>query len=201
MSQSRSLLLAIIVLACSGSVCAQRRGERLPAPRDPQFYQPRNKLEEFESRVDSVLIQGLTWTGTLRVTNGTARVEAIQILDTRDPSQASGVLVVMNSGEPAGTPSEIRVFIDYEEVDPLLRAFDTIAKASDSVTKLAHFETRYRTHGDFEIMVFKEVAGGAIAAAVEGGYYDRKRLFMSLEDLTKLRWMIAQAKDRLDELK
>jgi len=200
MSRSRSLLLAIIVLACSGAVCAQRR-ERLPAPRDPQFYQPRNKLEEFESRVDSVLVQGLTWTGTLRVPNGTARVEAIQILDTRDQSQASGVLVVLNSGEPAGSPSEIRVFIDYEEIDSLVRAFDTTAKASDAITKLAHFETRYRTHGDFEIIVFKEVAGGAIAAAVEGGYYDRKRLFMNLEDLTKLRWMIAQAKDRLDEIK
>jgi len=200
MSPSRSLVVAIIVLACSGAVCAQRR-ERLPAPRDPQFYQPRNKLEEFESRVDSVLVQGLTWTGTLRVTNGTARVEAIQILDTRDQSEASGVLVVLNSGEPAGSPSEIRVFIDYEEVDPLLRAFDTMAKASDSVTKLAHFETRYRTHGDFEIMVFKEVAGGAIAAAAEGGYYDRKRLFMNLEDLTKLRWMIGQAKEKLDEIK
>jgi hypothetical protein len=200
MSTSRSLLLAIIVLACSGAVCAQRR-DRLPAPRDPQFYQPRNKLEEFESRVDSVLIQGLTWTGTLRVANGTARVEAIQILDTRDQSQASGVLVVLNSGEPAGSPSEIRVFIDYEEIDPLVRAFDTMAKASDAITKLAHFETRYRSHGDFEIIVFKEVAGGAISAAVEGGYYDRKRLFMNLEDLGKLRWMIAQAREKLDEIK
>jgi hypothetical protein len=200
MSQSRSLLLAIIVLACSGAVYAQRR-ERLPAPRDPQFYQPRNKLEEFESYVDSVLIQGLTWTGTLKVANGTARVEAIQILDTRDQTQASGVLVVLNSGEPAGSPSEIRVFIDYEEIDPLVRAFDTMAKASDAITKLAHFETRYRTHGDFEIIVFKEVAGGAISTAVEGGYYERKRLFMNLEDLAKLRWMIAQAKEKLDEIK
>ena len=200
MSPSRSLVLAIIVLACSGAVCGQRR-ERLPAPRDPQFYQPRNKLEEFESHVDSVLVQGLTWTGTLKVASGTARVEAIHILDTRDQTQASGVLVVLNSGEPAGSPSEIRVFIDYEEIDPLVRAFDTMAKASDAITKLAHFETRYRTHGDFEIIVFKEVAGGAISTAVEGGYYDRKRLFMNLEDLTKLRWMIAQAKERLDEIK
>jgi len=201
MHLTRTLLLAfLVILSLVGPALAQRR-ERLPAPRDPQFYQPRNKLEEFESRVDSVLVQGLTWTGALRVTNGTARVEAIQILDTRDQSQASGVLVVLNSGEPAGSPSEIRVFIDYEEIDPLVRAFDTTAKASDAITKLAHFETRYRTHGDFEIMVFKEVAGGAISAAVEGGYYDRKRLFMNLEDLARLRWMIAQAKDKLDEIK
>jgi hypothetical protein len=200
MTLTRLLLLAALMMATScGSVCAQR--QRLPAPRDPQFYAPRNKLEEYESRVASILIQGQTWTGTLRVQNGTARVEAIEIRDTHDQTRATGVIIVISSSEPAGSPPEIRVLIDYDEIDSLINAFDTIVKASDSITKLGHFETRYRTQGDFEIMAFKEVAGGALAAAVEGGFYDRKRLFMSLDDLTKLRWMIAQAKDRLDEIK
>ncbi len=201
MSPTRWLSLATLVIAASfGSVCAQRR-DRLPPPRDPQFYAPRNKLEQFEARVDAILFKGQTWTGVLRAQNGAARVEAIEIRDTHDATRATGVVITMNSAEPAGAPPEIRVLIDYEEIDPLISAFDTIAKASDSVTRLAHFEARYRTHGDFEIMVFKEVAGGAIAAAVEGGFYDRKRLFMNLDDFTKLRWMIAQAKEKLDEIK
>ena len=109
MHLTRTLLLAfLVILSLGGPALAQRR-ERLPPPRDPQFYQPRNKLEEFESHVDSVLIQGLTWTGTLRVVNGTARVEAIQILDTRDQTQASGVLVVLNSGETSPFTLCIRV--------------------------------------------------------------------------------------------
>jgi|SRR5438445_6146129 len=201
MNPTRLLVLAAVMIAASfGSVCAQRR-DRLPLPRDPQFYAPRNKLEEFETRADAVLFKGQTWTGTLRVQNGTARVEAIEIRDTHDSTRATGAVIMINSAEPAGAPPEIRVLIDYEEIDPLVAAFDTIVKANDSVTRLAHFEAHYRTHGDFEIMAFKEVAGGAIAAAVEGGFYDRKRLFMSLDDLTKLRWMIAQAKEKLDEIK
>jgi hypothetical protein len=194
------LLLSVAITASFGSVVAQRR-DRLPAPRDPQFYAPRNKLEEYESRVDTVLVQGQTWTGTLRAQNGVARVEAIEVRDSKDQTRATGAIIVISSNEPAGSPPQVRVLIDYEEIDPLLSAFDTVAKASDSITKLAHFETRYRTRGDFEIMVFKEFAGGAIAAAVEGGFDDRKRLLMSLDDLIKLRWMIAQAKDRLDEAK
>lgn len=197
----RSLVLVMLVITASVCPAYAQRRDRLPSPRDPQFYAPRNKLEEYESRVDAILIKGQTWTGTLRVVNGTARVEAIEVRDTRDQTRASGAVVIINSVEPPGSPPEIRVLIDYDEIDPLLNAFDTIAKASDAITKLGHFETRYRTHGDFEIMVFKEVAGGAIAAAMEGGFYDRKRLFMSIEDLNKLRWMISQAKDRLDELK
>jgi hypothetical protein len=201
MSPTRSLIFAASVIAAlSAPICAQRR-DRLPPPRDPQFYAPRNKLEEFEARVDAVLFKGQTWTGLLRAPNGTARVEAIEIRDTHDSTRATGVVITINSSEPAGSAPDIRVLIDYEEIDPLIAAFDIIAKASDSITKLAHFEARYRTHGDFEFMTFKEVAGGAIAAAVEGGFYDRKRLLMNLDDLTKLRWMIAQAKDRLDEVK
>jgi hypothetical protein len=49
-------------------------------------------------------------------------------------------------------------------------------------------------------MVFKQVAGG-VAASVEGGFFDRSRLLMTLDDFVKLRWMIAQAKERLDEVK
>jgi|SRR5438132_6495494 len=201
MSTTRSLILLALTIAASfGSVCAQRR-DRLPPPRDPQFYAPRNKLEEFEARVDAILFKGQTWTGLLRAQNGSARVEAIEIRSAHDSTRATGVVITMNSSEPAGSPPEIRVMIDYEEINPLIAAFDTLVKADDSITKLAHFEARYRTHGDFEIMAFKEVAGGAIAAAVEGGFYDRKRLFLNLDELIKLRWMIAQAKDKLDEIK
>jgi hypothetical protein len=200
MNPARSLMFSFLLIAALfGSISAQRR-ERLPPPRDPQFYTPRNKLEEYEARLDAILFKGQSWTGLLRAQNGTARVEAIEIRDMHDGTRASGVMIAINSFEPAGAP-EIRVLIDYEEIDPLVAAFDTFAKADDSITKLAHFEARYRTHGDFEIMTFKEIAGGAIAAAIEGGFDERKRLLMSLDDFVKLRWMIVQAKEKLDAIK
>src|SRR6266403_868943 len=74
-------------------------------------------------------------------------------------------------------------------------------KAGDGISRLSHFEVRYRTKGDFEIMVFKQLENNAIAAAIEGGFFDRSRLYLTIDDLTKLRWMISQAKDQLDELK
>jgi len=196
---SRSLLLStIVIVACFGSVCAQRRWERLPPPRDPQFYEPRNKLEEFEGRIGTILIKGRTYVATLRAQNGTARVEATEIRDSNNSTRVAGVVITMVAD--GGPPGEIRSLIDYDEIDPLVKAFDAIAKSDDSITKLTHFEARYRTKGDFEILVFKQVTGG-VAAAVEGGFFDRSRLLMTLDDFTRLRWMIAQAKDRLDEVK
>lgn len=199
MTPTRSLFLStLMIAACFGSVCAQRRWERVPPPRDPQFYEPRNKLEEIEGRVETTLIKGRTYVATLRAQNGTARVEATEIRDTKNSNRVAGVVVTIVAD--GGPPGEIRALIDYDEIDPLIKAFDAIAKSDDSITKLTHFESRYRTKGDFEILVFKQVSGG-VAAAIEGGFFDRSRLLMTLDDFTRMRWMIAQAKDRLDEIK
>ena len=197
---TRSLVLSVLIIATSfGSVRGQRRWERLPAPRDPQFYEPRNKLEDLEGRMETILIKGRTWVGTIRAQNGTARVEALEIRDTAAAARATGVIItIMATGGP---PGDIRSLIDYEEIDPLVKAIDTAAKTGDSVTQLTHFELRYRTRGDFEIMVFKQLSDNAIAAAIEGGFFDRSRLLLTLDELTKLRWMIVQAKEKIDEIK
>ena len=199
MGPTRLLLLStMVIVVCLGSVCAQRRWERVPPPRDPQFYEPRNKLEEFEGRIGTILIKGRTYVATLRAQNGTARVEATEIRDTNNSTRATGVVVTIAAvGGPQG---EIRALIDYDEIDPLLKAFDTAAKANESITKLTHFEARYRTKGDFEIMVYKQFSGGVLTV-VEGGFFDRSRLFLPLDDFIKLRWRIAEARDRLDEMK
>ena len=200
MRPSRSLVFSILIIVVSGcSINAQRRFERLPAPRDPQFYQPRNKLEDFEGRAETLLIKGRHWVGTLRTQNGTARVEATEIRDTTASTTASGVVITIVAD--GGPPGEIRGLIDYDEIDLLLKAMDTALKAGDGISRLSHFEVRYRTKGDFEVMVFKQMENNAIAAAIEGGFFDRSRLYLTLDDLTKLRWMISQAKDQLNEIK
>ena len=199
MTLTRPLILAALTITASfGSVCAQRR-ERLPPPRDPQYYAPRNSLEEFEGRLGTVLIKGHTYVGTLRASNGNARVEAMEIRDSGNSQRATGVVITITP-DSAGLPNEIRSLIDYEEIELLVKAFDTVAKADESITKLTHFEARYRTRGDFEVIVFKQLSGG-IAVAVEVGFFERTRLLLTLEELIRLRWMIVQAKEKLDEIK
>lgn len=202
MASSRSLMLAMFVIAASfTSVQAQRRWQRLPAPRDPQFYEPRNKLEDFDGRMETLLIKGRTWVGTVRAQNGSARIEAIEIRDSLDSSRATGVIITIVPTEANAPTEEIRSLIDYDEIDKLVNVLDTMAKADEKVTKLVNFEERYRTRGDFEAIVYRQISGAGAAAAIEGGFFDRVRLLMAVEDLTKMRWFIAQAKEKLDEAK
>ncbi len=199
MNRTPSLIFLTLIVASSfGSVWAQRRWERVPPPRDPQFYEPRNKLEDFESRLETILIKGRTYVGTVKALNGSARVEATEIRDTNSSTRVLGVVITIVAD--GGPPGDIRSLIDYEEIDPLIKAFDTAAKADESITKLTHFEVRYRTKGDFEIMVYKQISGG-VTTAVEAGFFDRSRLSLTLDDFIKVRWFIAQAKERLDEIK
>ncbi len=188
---------AVLLFAVYGTVVAQERWQRLPPTRDAYFYAPRNKLEEFESRQSTLLIKGRSWVATLRAQDGSARVEATEIRDATNSDRALGVTITMIHSNPSG---ETRCLIDYDEIDPLVRAFDAMAKADDSTTRLSNFEAHYRTRADFEIIVFKQTSGG-IAAAMEGGFYERARVFMTLEEFTRLRWMIVQAKEKLDEIK
>lgn len=202
MSSSRSFLLATIVVASFyGSVAAQRRWERLPPPRDPQFYVPRNKLEDIDGRMETLLVKGRHWVGTVRASNGSARVEAYEVRDTRNSERATGVVVTFLPADANSRDDVIRSLIDYEEIDPLIKILDTMVKADDNVTKLSHFEVRYRTRGDFEVMVFKQQTGTSVAAAIEGGFFDRTRLLLIMDELVRLRYMISQAKERLDEIK
>ena len=191
------ILAAMFIISSAVPALSQERWQRLPPPRDAQFYTPRNKLEEFESRTSTLLIKGRTWVATLRTAGAATRVEATEIRDAGNGTRAAGVTIAM-TGAAAGT--EVRCLIDYDEIDSLVRAFDAMEKADDSVTKLSNFEAHYRTRGDFEIIVFKQLTGG-IAAAIEGGFFERSRILLTLEEFTRLRWMIVQAKERLDEIK
>ena len=202
MNPSRSSMLLLLLLAVSVSVQAQGRRERLPLPRGPQFYEPRNKLEDFDGRFETLLVTGRHVIGTVRGQSGLVRVEAMEIRDSNTGETASGaaIMLVTNGTQASGQAAvEFRSLIDYEEIDALLKAMDAAAKASESITRLSHFEVRYRTKGDFEIMAFKQMENNTVAAAIEGGFLDRERLYLSIDDLVKVRWMIAQAKERLDQ--
>src|SRR5512143_3205094 len=136
MNSTRSMLFLVLIIGfSSGSVHGQRRFERLPPPRDPQFYEPRNKLEDVDGRMETLLIKGRHWVGTLRAQNGTARVEAFEVRDTRNSDRATGVLITFSPADANSRADEIRSLIDYEEIDALVKVVDTMVKADDNVTK------------------------------------------------------------------
>jgi hypothetical protein len=192
--------LLLLTICCDDAV-SQRRRLDTPLRRPCDVPGPLTKLEEFDWKMETVIVRGSTQVSTLFTRTGATRVDALELRDEGTPSRALGVVIELRDTSRQDVTPESRSYIDYEEIDPLIRAWDRVARTDDTITKLNNFESRYRTKSDFELVVFRQTPGGTIAAAVSGGVCDRVKIYLSLDEFIKLRHMVAQAKERLDELR
>jgi len=159
--------------------------------------EPKTKLEAFQVQTGTVVIRGYSEIG--RVTAlGSVWVNAMELTDITSGRKQSGVLIeVKESGRLENTD---RSFIDYDEVDALLKGLEYISKATSDVTKLKMFEATYKTKGDFRAATYSSTPG-KIEAVVTSGYIRPASAFLSLQQLAELRSLIVQAKQKLDSVK
>ena len=190
----------LLLLTLSLSSFAQRRRFDIDYRRTCDVDAPLTRLEDFNYRLQTVIVRGSTHVMTLTARSGYARVDAIELRDEGNADIARGIVITLRDTTRENS-EDGRSYIDYDEIDRVIAAWDRVARTDDTITKLNNFESRYRTKGDFEISVFRQTPGGAVAATVSGGLCERVRLALSLDELVKLRHMVAQGKERLDELK
>jgi hypothetical protein len=196
MFPTRMVLLTALILCCFATALAQRPGPQFWRKVGCEPLEPRTKLEALEERQNTVIIKGFTRITTLELRG--VRIDAVDMRELGNVSRAKGIVILLREG--GERPNENRAFIDYEEIDPLLTAIDVISRVDETVTKLAGFEARYRTLGDFEIGVFRQTRSGT-AVIMQTGICDRAIQTLSLDDLAKVKAMIQEAKTRLDDLK
>ena len=189
----------LLLLLVSTVSFAQRPGPQFRRPLACEPIEPRTKLEAMEWRYERILIKGFTRVVNLQVRGAIIRVDAVELRDSGAPTVARGIVISMVA--PTEPPQENRAFVDYEEIDGLVKALDTIGKVSESVTKLASFEARYRSVGDLEVVVFRQGRASGTAASITTGICDRVTGFLTLDELETLRAHIIEAKTRLDESK
>ena len=192
----RTILFLTLVLFCASTALAQRPGPEFWRKVGCEALEPRTKLEAIDDRHSTVVIKGFTRITTVEVRG--VRIDAIEMRELGNVARAKGIVVVLREG--GERPDDNRAYVDYEEIEPLLNAIDAIGRVDESATKLAGFEARYKTQGDFEIGVFRQTSRGT-AVILTTGICDRATATLSLDDLAKVRAMIQEAKSRLDEIR
>lgn len=196
MSIERLFVVLAILLASVGSSSAQRPGPEFWRRATCEPFEGRTKLEALELKYETLLYKGFTRITTVEIQG--IRVDAIDMRDTRAPTRAMGIAVVLaGSGDRS---HDERALIDYEEIQPLLHAIDEAAKINEMATKLVGFEARYKTHGDLELVVFRQTRSGN-AVTLTAGLCDKVTESLTLDELAKFRAMIVDAKQRLDEIR
>jgi hypothetical protein len=193
------VLLSIIFACCVVSL-AQQPGPEFWRKLSCQPFEPRTKLEALEMRMDTVVIRGFSPVTTVDVRG--VRVDTIEMRVLGGPGRAKGFVVVLpqQGNNSENRISDNRAFVDYEEIEPLLRAIDTLSGIDENATKLVNFEAHYHTHGDLEIKVFRQTRSGN-AVILQTGICNFSTEALTLDELAKFKAMIQEAKTRLDELR
>ena len=193
----RTILFSTLILLCSGAALAQRPGPQFWRKATCEPLEPRTKLEVLDERYNAVIVKGFSRITTVDVRG--VRIDAVEMRDLGSAvSRAKGIVVVLREG--GEHPSDNRAYVDYDEIDQLLNAIDTVSRADETMTKLAGFEAKYKTLGDLEIDVFRQTRSGT-AVVLTTGICDRATQTLTLDDLAKVKALIQEAKLRLDDIR
>jgi hypothetical protein len=197
MSPTRlTVFSTLILLLLCGSGVAQKPGPEFWRKVSCEPLEPRTKLEALDYRQGAVIVRGFTRITTVEVRG--VRIDAVEMRELGNTTSARGVVISLREG--GEHPNENRAFIDYEELDSLLNAIDVMARVDETMTKFPGFEARYRTRGDLEITVFRQTRS-LTAVLLSTGLCDRATQSLTLDDLARVKAMIQEAKERLDDIK
>lgn len=195
MKMTRLACLPVLLLLCSTAV-AQRQYV-------PETFEPKTQLEALQLRVGAVVLRGTQRAGTVRGQGqGQIEVDALEVIDTGTGLKARGVALTVEEGgergERAERGREVTAFVDYEELDALIKGFESMTRFDRSETQLPSLEASYRTRGDLVISVFS-TRGGLVRCVVSAGEFAPARVVIMSEGIESLRSLLNAARNRLDE--
>jgi len=190
------LLLLISSFSLAATVSAQTPGPQFWRRATCEPYEPRTKLESLDQRYSTIIIKGFTRINTIEVRG--IRVDAVEMHEPGQTSTAKGLVIALREG--GDRPNDNRAFVDYDEIDPLLGAIDSLSRIDETSTKLTGFEARYQTRGDLELVTFRQTNRGT-AVTLTTGICEKAVTTMSLDEFGKFKAMLREAKARVDELR
>ena len=163
------------------------------AAQDTNFL--KTEIGLFESRTGSVIIKGFAPIGS--VVAGTDEI-MVRIKETTDVSigQKAYGLAIEIEGSPF--PRD-RIYIDDDEIDPLLNALNYLIKIKYDVTALPGFEASFTTKAGLRVMANSIRREGAIQHSLQ--YGERPRILLTSIQVTQLYGLIEQARKNLDAVK
>ena len=191
----RSLCATIWLLILSSFITFSSVNAQQPAAKEPP-QEPKTKLEAFEKQTGTVVIKGYSEIGKIQEM-GKVSVDCIELTDPSTGTKQFGVIIEVAGG--GKYEREDRSFIDYEEIDPLIRGIEYISKVTTSSTKLKNFEAIYKTKGDLQVVTFS--SSGKVDAAIKSGRIGAATAFVSLAKLATFKDLLSQAKQKIDSIK
>ena len=187
-----STLLGSVVAINSSLAIAQASEEK---------QQPKTKLESFQRQTGSILVKGYTEIGSVATATPSTAVVEIRCMEFSNPTtkqKQTGIIIettTLNSRMDVSGSS--RAFIDYDEIENLLKGLEYVAKTTPDISKHKNFEVKYETRGGFSTTVFNDSEGKLLASIDIGA----RSAHIPMEKFSNFRSLILQAREKLDSLR
>jgi hypothetical protein len=192
MSRTIQFTLLLLLLGACGPSAAAQQASPPPAP-----FEPLTKLEALDTQIGAVVVKNYTYIGSVSGFSGIVMVTSYEFVDGQSGRKEYGIGLELR--ETGRSERDGRTYIDYEEIDALLRAIDYIIKIERSAT-MENFEAQYRTRGEFAVATFIR-PNGTLQAEVSIGLFRKAGVNISLGKLADFRKLIADAKATLDKIR
>ena len=162
-----------------------------------QSDKPLTDLELFQDAYGATLLKGFTDLPRIRGTNGTLQLSIVEFRNVANNTRVKGVAAEITAGERVN--EKARSFIEYAELDGLIRGISFISKVDKGASPLQNLEAVFTTKGEFSISNFFNWQGET-RIAVTAGRYEPKTVLIEQAGQTTLLAQLQQAKSTLDEL-
>lgn len=184
-------LISILFLSAAVTVCAAQEAPPSPTPEEFQ-----TRLETLMSETGALIVKGYTRVGSMSGSRGVAYVTAWEATNARTGRREQGVSVEIGEATQSRPEVEERAYLDYDELEPLLKGLEHILKLDDKATKLSRYEAQYQTRGGLVLVTFNTPNGYLSAISTGGGR--RPRFVLRPTGLAEFRNLLESAKEVLD---
>lgn len=166
----------------------------------PVQSKPKTELEAFQEKYGTVILKAFAQTEAIRaggVGGGTIQISVREIRSASSNLKVKGLVVEIDTAERYASTG--RSFVEYGEIDSLIKGIEYISKVDKSITTLPQFEAEYRTKGDFSLTVFNG-SGDRMMVSASTGSIGAKSVFLTLSQLADVVSRLKEAKTILDGL-
>lgn len=154
-------------------------------------------LEEFSSMKGTVIIKGYSEIGSVTGLNGVIEINSNEIINVNTGDKKYGIkFKVKTKGK---RERDNRAYVDYEEIDSLIKGLEYISKIDKSATKLNSFEAKYNTLGHLNFTTFSSARG--ILLAVSCGRIGKVDIYLKYSSINEIKELIKKAKQAIDSIK
>ena len=155
----------------------------------------KTELGQFENRTGVVIVKGFGLIGS--VAAGTADV-SVRCKETTDVSIRQKVYGLAIQIDGATFPPD-RIYVDEDEIGPLLSGINYLLKISYDATALPSFEASYTTKAGLQVLANSVRRDGGIEFSVQGNY--TPRIALTSMQMTQFYSLILQAQKNLETMK